>query len=123
MNFFGLVNFGTTLSPESLCPLAEPLPPDSAGAEGVVMTGLTTELTARLLEGERGLRRTKVIKTSARLQKNTNSYSLVTANSRSNPPLLSPCRLDGRLVRRLVLDIRRRPTSRRTYAPKSTIIS
>ena len=29
MNLFGLMNFGTMLSPEALCPLAEPLPPDS----------------------------------------------------------------------------------------------
>jgi len=57
-----LVNFGTTLSPEALCPLVEPLPPDSAGAEGVMMTGLTIELTVCLLEGEGGLRRRKAIK-------------------------------------------------------------
>ena len=62
MNFFGLVNFGTMLSPEALCPLTEPLPPDSAGAEGVVTAGLTIELTACLLEGEGGLRRRKAIK-------------------------------------------------------------
>ena len=59
MNFFGLVNFGIPLSPEALCPLAEPLPPDSAGAAGVVTTGLTIELTACLLKGEGGLRRRK----------------------------------------------------------------
>ena len=61
-NFFGRVNFGTILSPEALCPLAEPLPPDSAGAKGVTTTGLTMELTACLLEGEGGLRRRKAIK-------------------------------------------------------------
>ena len=61
-NFFDLVNFGTTLSPEALCALAEPLPPDSAGAAGVVMARLSTEPTACLLEGERGLRREKTIK-------------------------------------------------------------
>jgi hypothetical protein len=62
MNFFGLVNFGTVLSPEALCPLAEPLPPDSAGTGGVVTAELTTELTACLLEREGGLRRGKAIK-------------------------------------------------------------
>jgi len=61
MNFFGLVKFGTMLSPEALCPLAEPLPPDSASAAGVAMTWLTIEPTACLLEGG-GLRRRKDIK-------------------------------------------------------------
>ena len=61
-NFLDLVNFGTILSLEALCPLAELLPPDSAGTAGVVMAGLTTEPTACLLEGERGLRRGKAIK-------------------------------------------------------------
>ena len=54
-----MINFGTTLSPEALCPLVEPLPPDSAGAEGVEAAGLTIELTARLLEREGGLRKGK----------------------------------------------------------------
>jgi len=67
MNFFGLVNFGTMLSPEALCPLTEPLPPDSAGAEGVVTAGLTIELTACLLEGEGGLRRRKAIKNKRKI--------------------------------------------------------
>jgi len=62
MNFFGLVNFGIPLSPEALCPLAEPLPPDSASAAGVVTAGLTTELTDCLLEGEGGLGRRKIFK-------------------------------------------------------------
>ena len=61
-NFLDLVNFGTILSLEALCPLAEPLRQDSAGAAGVVMAGLTTEPTACLLEGEGGLRRGKAIK-------------------------------------------------------------
>ena len=61
-NFLGRVNFGTILSPEALCLLAEPLPPDSAGAAGVVMARLSTEPTACLLEGEKGLRREKTIK-------------------------------------------------------------
>ena len=61
-NFLDLVNFGTILSPEALCPLAEPLPPDSAGATGVVMARLSTKPTACLLEGEKGLRREKTIK-------------------------------------------------------------
>ena len=74
MNFFGLVNFGTTLVPEALCPLAEPLPPDSAGAVGVVTMGLTIELTACLLEGEGGLRRRKAIKNKC---KTLEKYQLV----------------------------------------------
>jgi len=57
-----LVNFGTLLSPEALCPLAEPLPPDSVGAAGVDAAGVTAELTARVLEGEWGLRRRQAIK-------------------------------------------------------------
>ena len=56
-NFFDLVNFRTILSPEALCPLEEPLLPDSAGATGVETAGLTTEPTACLLEGEGGLRK------------------------------------------------------------------
>jgi hypothetical protein len=55
MNFFGLINFGTPLSPEALCPLAEPLPLDLLGAGGVEAAGFTTELTARFFEGEGGL--------------------------------------------------------------------
>ena len=62
MNFFGLVNFGTILNPEALCPLAEPLLPNSAGVAGVVTTGLSTEPNACLLEGEGGLRKGKAIK-------------------------------------------------------------
>ena len=61
-NFFDLVNFGTILNPKALCPLAEPLLPDSTVAAGVKTTGLTTEPTACLLEGEGGLRRRKTIK-------------------------------------------------------------
>jgi len=57
-----LINFRTPLSPEALCPLAEPLPLDSVDAAGVEEAGVTTELTARLLEGEGGLRRRKTIK-------------------------------------------------------------
>jgi len=64
-----LVNFGTTLSPEALCPLAEPLPPDSVAAAGVDESGVTTELTARLLEGEGGLRRRKSIKNKRKTSK------------------------------------------------------
>ena len=55
MNFFGFINFGTPLSPEALCPLAEPLPLDSLGVAGVQAAGLTTELATRFLEGEGGL--------------------------------------------------------------------
>ena len=57
-----MTNFGTTLCPEALSPLAEPLPPDSAGATGVEMAGLTIEPTACLFEGEGGLRKRKAIK-------------------------------------------------------------
>ena len=60
-NFFSLVNFGTPLSPKALCPLAEPLLPDSVGAVGIDEAGATTELTAYFLEGEGGLRRRKAI--------------------------------------------------------------
>ena len=87
-NFLDLVNFGTILSPEALCPLAEPLPPDSAGAAGVVTTGLPTEPNACLLEGEGGLRKGKAIKkTNARLQKSNSSNSPINATSGSSPPL------------------------------------
>ena len=55
MNFLGFINFGTQLSPEALCPLAEPLPLDSLGVAGVQAAGLTTELATRFLEGEGGL--------------------------------------------------------------------
>ena len=55
------------LSPEALCPLTEPLPPDSAVAEGVVTAGLIIELTACLLEGEGGLRRRKAIKNKRKI--------------------------------------------------------
>jgi hypothetical protein len=54
MNFFGLINFETSISPKALCPLTEPLPPDSVGAARVEAAGLTTELTPRFLEGEGG---------------------------------------------------------------------
>ena len=52
-NFFALVNFGTTTCPEALCPLEEPLPPDSAGAVGAE----SAEPTVCLLEEEGGLRK------------------------------------------------------------------
>ena len=61
MNFFGLTNFGTTICPEALRPLAEPLPLDSAGAAEAESIGLTTEPTVCLLE-EGGLRKRKAIK-------------------------------------------------------------
>jgi hypothetical protein len=53
MNFFALVNFGTTTCPEALCPLVEPLPPDSTGAVGAE----SVEPTVFLLEEEGGLRK------------------------------------------------------------------
>ena len=62
MNIFTLTNFRTTVCPEALYPLVEPLPPNSAGAAGVEMARLSTEPTAYLLEGEGGLRRGKAIK-------------------------------------------------------------
>ena len=62
MNLFALTNFGTTVCPEALCPLAEPLPPDSADATGVESAGLTIEPTACLFEEERALRKRKAIK-------------------------------------------------------------
>ena len=63
-----MINFGTTLCPEVLCPLAEPLPPDSAGAEGVDKAGLTMEPTAYLLEEGGGLRKRKTIKKTQQLR-------------------------------------------------------
>ena len=74
--FLGPVNFGTILSPEALCPLAEPLPPDSAGTAGVVIAGLTTEPTAYLLEGEGGLRKRKAIKEMQQLRRVPNRTHL-----------------------------------------------
>jgi len=62
MNFFVFINSRTPLSPEALCPLAEPLPPVSLGAGGVEAAGLTTELTTYFLEGEGGLGRRKAVK-------------------------------------------------------------
>jgi len=69
MNLFALTNFGTTVCPESLCPLAEPHPPDSAGATGVESTGLTIEPTACLLEEEGCLKRRKAIKKRPQLRR------------------------------------------------------
>ena len=69
MNLFALTNLGTTLYPEALCPLAEPLPPDSAGAAGVEKAGLTIEPTACLLEIKGGLRKRKAIKETRQLKR------------------------------------------------------
>ena len=69
MNLFTLTNFRTTVCPEALCPLAEPLPPDSAGAAGVESTGLTIEPTACLLEEEGCLKRRKAIKKRTQLRR------------------------------------------------------
>ena len=69
MNLFALTNFRTTVCPEALCPLAEPLPPDSAGAAGVESTGLTIEPTACLLEEEGCLKRRKAIKKRPQLRR------------------------------------------------------
>jgi len=86
-----LINFGTPLSPEALCPLAEPLPPDSLGAAGVEAAGLTTELTARFLEGEGGLGRRKAVKNKFKVTKKARSHLPVTTTSGYRPPLSSPC--------------------------------
>ena len=50
----------------------------------------------------------------ATTQKGTKPYSPVTTPSRGGAPLLSPPRLDGRLICRPLLDFRRHPTRRRT---------
>jgi len=81
-NFFGLVNFGTLLSPEALCPLAEPLPPDSVSAARVDEAEVTTELTAHLLEGEGGLETRKIIKKPTQ-----NSRKATTSTHRSLLPV------------------------------------
>ena len=67
MNFFVFINSRTPLSPEALCPLAEPLLPDSIGAARVEAAGLTTELTTHFLEGEGGLGRRKTIKNKLKI--------------------------------------------------------
>ena len=123
MNLFALTNLGTTLCPEALYPLAEPLPPDSAGVAGVESTGLTTEPTACLLEGEGGLRRGKAIKIKHNTPEEYNPYSPVTTPSRSDAPFPRLIRINGRLIRRPIPDVRRRSTGRGTYTPETTIIS
>ena len=55
-------------------------------------------------------------------QKGTKPYSLVTTPSRSGTPLPSPHRLDNRLLRRPVLDVRFRPTCRTTCKQDSIAI-
>ena len=64
-----MTNFGTTVYPEALCPLVEPLPPDSTGAVGVESAGLMIEPTVCLLEEEGGLRRRKAIKRRQQLRR------------------------------------------------------
>ena len=54
---FGLISFGTLTSPKALCPLAEPLAPDSLGTECAEAAGVTTELRGHFSEGERGLKK------------------------------------------------------------------
>ena len=58
----------------------------------------------------------------AATQKGTKPYSPVNTPSRGGAPLPSPHRLDGRLIRPPVLDVRSRPTSRRTYKQEITAI-
>ena len=69
-----MTNFGTTICPEVLCPLTEPLPPDSAGIAGAESIGLTTEPTAYLLEEEGGLRKGKK---PSRKDNNSEGYQAV----------------------------------------------
>jgi len=116
------MNFGTILSPEALCPLAEPLPPDSAGTEGIEIAGLTMDPTAYLLEGEGGPRKGKAIKK----RNNSEMYQAVLTchnSQQKRQPASNPRRLDCQLVCRPVLDIRRRPTSRRTCKQDITAIN
>jgi len=51
----------------------------------------------------------------ATTQKSTNPYSPVTTPGRSGTPLPSPHRLDGWIICRPLLDVRCRPTYRKTY--------
>ena len=120
--FLWLRKFQDHTQPRSTLPLAEPLPPDSAGATGVVIAGLTTEPTAYLLEGEGGLRRGKAIKTKRNTPEKYNPYSPVTTPSRSGTPLPSPHRLNVWLIRHPLLDVRCHLTSRRTCKKDTTVI-
>ena len=96
-NFFSLVNFGTPLSPKALCPLAEPLLPDSVGAVGIDEAGATTELTARFLEGEGGLVRRKAVKNKFKVTKN-GQIALTCHYYQRIPPSASESLLNQRLV-------------------------
>ena len=58
----------------------------------------------------------------AATQKGTKPYSPVNTPSRGSAPLPSPHRLDGWLIHRPLLDVRRRPTRRRTCKQESTTI-
>ena len=100
MNFFGLINFGTPLSPEALCPLAEPLPPNSFDEAEVEVAGLTTELTARFLEGEGGLVRRKAVKNKFKVTKN-GQIALTCHYYQRIPPSASESLLNQQLVRPL----------------------
>ena len=117
-----MTNFATTVYPKALNSLAEPLPADSAGAAAVKSTGLTIESTACLLEEEGCLKRRKAIKEKATTQKGTKPYLPVNTPSRGSAPLPSPHGLDGWLIRRPLLDVRRRPTRRRTCKQDSIAI-
>ena len=108
--FLRLDKLRDTAQPRSTLPPGRTTPSDSLDIVGVEAAELTTELTARFLEGEGGLRRRKAIKNKFKTQKSDSSYSTITATSGGGPPLPGPCRLDGRLVRRPVTDIRRHPT-------------
>ena len=58
----------------------------------------------------------------AATQKGTKPNSPVTTPSRGGAPLLSPHRLDGRLIHHPLLDVRRRPTCQKTCKQDSTTI-
>ena len=62
-------------------------------------------------------------KLNARPQKSNSSNSPINATSGSSPPLPGLPRIDSWLIRDLVLDIRRRPTDRRTWKQDTTAIN
>ena len=75
------------------------------------------------LGGRRRSEKKKRHQGKATTQKDTKLYSPVTAPSRGGTPLSSPHRLHGRLIYRPLLDVRCRPTSRRTCKQETTAIN
>ena len=73
--------------------------------------------------GRRPKKKKKPSKENARLQKSNSLNSPINATNGDSPPLLGPPRIDGRLVRCPILDIRRHPTGRRTWKQDSTAIN